>query len=758
MQLRQKNNDGMQMFMLNILKKQLKRFPIWMGLIILACFIVLDLVALNKPNSTADHLLQRMDTLVYDWRFQAFTPKRVENVPIVIIDVDELSLKKEGRWPWSRAKLAALVQALQKQQVRLIGFDVVFSEEELNPVSQVLASGQLSASASAELQPLVSQLDGDSQFTKVISQNTVLGYFLHSAGGIHVGALPPPILKVENKDKEKLSINFMPDYTGNLAIFSQSVLGAGFVTTLPDTDGVMRRSPLVLRYENGLYSALSLELARIYLNAPFVKLQTIKSGSQLRLESIAVGNTIIHTDESGVALIPYKGRARSYPYISATDVLSNPNAIPSLKGAIVLIGTSALGLTDLRTTPLETGYPGVEVHANLLDAIIQSTDTVTHMYYRPDWEPGLTFVILLLSGLAFVWILPMLEPAFMLAVAGGWLAVLILINLAAWKAAHYDLPLAILILSTFCIAILNIGSGFLRTNTQKRELKMLFGQYVPPAHVERMLENHHLAGLDGESRHMTVLFSDIRGFTTISEGLKATKLKQLLNEFFTPITGIIFEHNGTIDKYVGDMVMAFWNAPLLDANHAEHAIDAALSMLQKVEELKPVFAAKGLPEVNVGMGINTGFMNVGDMGSMYRRTYTVLGDAVNLGSRLESLTKFYDLKLLVGEGTYDLAPQFLYRIVDKIIVKGKREPVCVYEPVCRLEHASEGRIKRVEQYNAALAHYYSREWDAAEKILRELHKGDPNRKLYSMYLERIDELRYELLPDDWMGVFEHRSK
>ena len=170
------------MFMLNILKKQLKRFPIWMGLIILACFIVLDVVALNKPNSTADHLLQRMDTLVYDWRFQAFTPKRVENVPIVIIDVDELSLKKEGRWPWSRAKLAALVQALQKQQVRLIGFDVVFSEEELNPVSQVLASGQLSASASAELQPLVSQLDGDSQFTKVISQNTVLGYFLHSAG------------------------------------------------------------------------------------------------------------------------------------------------------------------------------------------------------------------------------------------------------------------------------------------------------------------------------------------------------------------------------------------------------------------------------------------------------------------------------------------------------------------------------------------------------------------------------------------------
>ena len=461
--------------MLNLLKKQLKRFPIWMGLVILGFFLVLDLVALNKPNSVADHLLQRVDTLVYDWRFRAFLPQRADNVPIVIIDVDELSLKKEGRWPWPREKLARLVDALQKQQVRLIGFDVVFSEAELNPVSQVLASGQLSEATATELQALVAQLDGDSQFAKVISKNTVLGYFLHNSGGIHVGELPAPILRIDSKDKNKLSMNFMPDYTGNLPMFAKTVVGAGFVTTLPDVDGVMRRSPLVLRYEDGLYSSLSLELAKIYLNAPFVKLQTVKSGSQLRLESLSIGNTIIHTDESGVALIPYKGKGHSYPYISATDVLNNPNAIPALKGSIVLIGTSALGLTDLRTTPLETGYPGVEVHANLLDAILQSTDTTTYMYYRPDWEPGLTFVILLLSGLAFVWILPMLEPAFMLAVSGGWLAVLILTNLAAWKSLHYDLPLAILILSTFCIAILNIGSGFLRTNSQKRELKTLFG-------------------------------------------------------------------------------------------------------------------------------------------------------------------------------------------------------------------------------------------------------------------------------------------
>jgi len=320
----------------------------------------------------------------------------------------------------------------------------------------------------------------------------------------------------------------------------------------------------------------------------------------------------------------------------------------------------------------------------------------------------------------------------------------VLSNLAFWKAAHYDLPLAILVLSTLVIAIFNISYGFLQSNLQKREMKTLFGQYVPPAHVDQILMNSQMAGMEGESRHMTVLFSDIRSFTTISEGLKANRLKQLLNDFFTPITGVIFEHNGTIDKYVGDMVMAFWNAPLADENHAEHAIDAAMAMQRTADALLPVFAARHLPEVHIGIGINTGFMNVGDMGSQYRRTYTVIGDAVNLGSRLEGLTKFYGVKILVGEGTYDLAPNYLYRLVDKIIVKGKREPVCVYEPVCRVEDASDSRRARIESYNRALDHYYSREWDQAEQILRDLHAADPDRVLNELTVKQV-------VPEEWGG-------
>ncbi|HEX5359929.1 MAG TPA: adenylate/guanylate cyclase domain-containing protein [Fluviicoccus sp.] len=739
------------------IKQQLRIFPVWMGLIILGLFIVAELVVLNRPGSMAERVFQKMDTLVYDWRFQMLTPERPKAAPIVIVDIDEASLKAEGRWPWSRARIGDLVAALKQQDVALIGFDVVFSEPELNPVTQLLSSGKLTAASSQELKALESGLDADSAFAAAMKDRTVIGYFLHNEG-IHSGQLPAPFFPVDGKEGDRLTVVRMKDYTGMLPLFAASATGAGFISTIPDPDGIMRRSPLVLRYENGLYSSLALEMARQYLKSPFIRMQTVSSGGQLRVESLAVGKNLIYTDESGLALIPYKGKGFSYPYVSAAKVLRAEGKIPELQGAIVLVGTSALGLTDLRTTPLETGYPGVEVHANLLDTILQSTAEKNHSYYRPDWEPGMTFTLLLTVGLIFVLILPRLEPGYMLVVSAGWLAVLTLANLAFWKSAHYDLPLSILVMSTLVIAIFNISYGFMRANTQKREMKTLFGQYVPPAHVEQILMDSQMANMDGESRHMTVLFSDIRSFTTISEGLKANRLKQLLNDFFTPITGIIFDNNGTIDKYVGDMVMAFWNAPLFDEDHAEHAVNAAMAMQRKVEELKPLFAERHLPEINIGIGVNTGFMNVGDMGSEYRRTYTVIGDAVNLGSRLEGLTKFYGVKVLVGEGTYDLTPMYLYRLVDKIVVKGKREPVCVYEPVCRMEDASESRVSRVKAYNTALDHYYSREWDEAEQILRELHKGDPDRILYKMYLERIPQLRNATLPDDWMGVFEHHSK
>lgn len=743
-------------------RASLRSAPVWMGLALVLLVLVLDVLSLLDGSRLGRQLarpLTRLDTLIYDWRFQWLTPTRPEGqVPIIIVDIDEATIKQEG-WPWSRDKFARLVQNLEQEGVALIGFDVVFSEPGKNPVDAVLQNPQLSESVRQELSSKRPEFDSDARFAEVVAKRTVLGYLFHE-DGVRVGSLPAPFLELDAGEASSWQISSLPDYTSNLPQFMSKTLSAGFFSTQPDRDGVIRRSPLVLRYENGLYASLALELARHYLAVPFIGLKTQTCWGQQRcVERIQLGDHDIRTDEKGGVLVPYKGRRESFTYVSAGKVLKN--AVPKgiLQGAIVLVGTSALGLADLRTTPLETQYPGVEVHANLLDAILQSGPGQDYFYARPDWVPGAVIILLLVSGVLLAFILPRLEPGYMLLVTVAWFVVLVLGNFALWKAVRLDLPMAAILLAAALVSAFNIGFGFLRANHQKREIRAMFGQYVPPAHVDQMLQDPEAVSLAGESREMTVLFSDIRSFTTISEGLSAQALKQLLNRYFTPITEIIFAHNGTIDKYVGDMVMAFWNAPLPDMQHPQHAILAALAMQKKVDELSADFVASGLPEIHIGIGINTGAMNVGDMGSEFRRAYTVLGDAVNLGSRLESITKFYGAKILVGESTYAQAPEFLYRCVDRIIVKGKTEPITVYEPVCLLSEASASRRERVQRYNEAIGYYFAQQWDAAENILRELAAQDPQRHLYRVFLSRIEDLRQQPeLTMSWSGVYEHKSK
>ncbi|HEX4870605.1 MAG TPA: adenylate/guanylate cyclase domain-containing protein [Moraxellaceae bacterium] len=749
--------------MKEFIRSSLRSLPVWVGLALVATVLALHVLSLDEGSRLGRRLAQplvRLDELIYDWRFQWLTPARPESpVPVVVVDIDEQSLKQEGRWPWSRARVARLVTALEQQGVRLVGFDVVFSEPESNPADAVLDGGRLSEAARAELAAQRDAWDNDARLAEVVPARVVLGYFLH-ADGVRSGQLPTPLLDLPPAEAEGWRILSLPDYTGNLPVLMARARSAGFVSTLPDRDGVIRRSPLVLMNDNKVYTALSLELARLYLDAPFIEVRPVRCrGGMTCVESVRIGNRVLPTDEHGMALVPYRGGRGSFTYVSAASVLRGQVPAGVFKGAIALVGTSALGLADLRLTPLQTQYPGVEVHANLLEAMLQSGPGQDYFYFRPDWEPGATFFLLILSGLLLALALPRLEPGSMLVGVVAWFAVLLLGNFALWKFARFDLPLAALLLMGFLIASFNIFAGFLRATRQRREIKAMFGQYVPPAHVEQMLASPDAVSLEGESREMTVLFSDVRNFTTLSEGLSAQELKQLLNRYFTPITQIIFDHQGTIDKYVGDMVMAFWNAPLADADHARHAIAAALAMQQKVESLKAEFAASGLPEINIGVGINTGLMNVGDMGSEFRRAYTVLGDAVNLASRLEGITKFYGVKVLVGEATMAQAPDYLYRCVDRLIVKGKHEPITVYEPVCLLAEASESRRARVEKYNDAVACYFARQWDEAEAALRELAAQDPGRRLYRVFLERIDELRRH--PDrsaHWTGVYEHTAK
>ena len=339
-------------------------------------------------------------------------------------------------------------------------------------------------------------------------------------------------------------------------------------------------------------------------------------------------------------------------------------------------------------------------------------------------------------------------------------AVLFIIgNFWAWESQGIMLALALPLALIASLNAFNVAYGFLTESRSRRQLKEMFGQYVPPQWVEEMSRNPGSFGFEGESRVMTVLFSDVRNFTTISEGLPAARLKEMLNRFFNPMTGIIFRHRGTIDKYVGDMVMAFWGAPVNDDDHAFHAVLSAMEMIREAERLKPQFKQQGFPELDIGIGINTGMMNVGDMGSTYRRAYTVIGDAVNLASRLEGVTKHYGASIVVSENVVEkTADRILYRELDLIRVKGKQQAVTLYQPICLRSNASEDDEKEMAMWREAIALYRTACWQDARTAFQTLHATSGAKELAKLYLERIASLSNGTLPDNWDGVYERESK
>ena len=534
----------------------------------------------------------------------------------------------------------------------------------------------------------------------------------------------------------------------------QAAAFGGFFDADLDEDGILRRSPLLKRYGDKLYASLGLEAARANYGGEAITINTVQVGDSLAVESVTLAGYNIPTDAEGRVIIPYRGTHPSFPYVSATDVLHGIVPKPTLEGTIVFVGTTAQGLLDMRATPMLAEYPGVEVHANIVSGILDHRFPV-----HPDWAEAADLIILLVLGVTLSLWLPRLSPlrALLLCVVLG--VALIMLNMWLWNEQGLVMNIATPVILLFLLTLLNMAYGFLSESRQREFLKDKFGQYVPPAVVDEMIRHSgENFGFEGESREMTVLFSDIRNFTTISESLNANELKKILNDFFTPMTRIIFDRRGTIDKYVGDMVMAFWGAPLRDELHARRALDAAFDMLDKVEELKPVFKANGLPEVNIGIGLNTGMMNVGDMGSESRRAYTVIGDAVNLASRLESLTRFYGVKLIVGENTRKGQDHIVFRQVDLVRVKGKKEAVNIFEPVCYREQASAELLTEIDLYHEALALYFTRLWPDAEALFKRLQQQNPATLIYTIYLERIEALKNKNPGADWDGVYEQRKK
>ncbi len=704
-------------------------------------------------------LQQRAESMAYDLRLQAgIGTKQPPDSRIIIIDIDEKSLAEQGRWPWPRNKIAALTERLFDAGAVVVGYDIFFTEPERNKALAIAKqlhsttpdAGQLINS----LTKIASQFDNDQHLADSLRGNDVtLGYLFHSEKTAPVGQLPEPLQILTSEQASRSGIKAMPNYPASLPLLQDSASASGFVSIWPDPDGIIRRTPMLIRHGNNVYGSLSLNVAKLYLFLDKVEIKTSPIKNIDMVDKIILGGISIPTDGHGFALVPYKGPAGSFPYLSASDVLNGSVDETILEGAIILVGTSAVGIADLVATPLDNIYPGVEVHANIIRSILDND-----FPYQPSWADGANLIATLSIGLALALLFPHLTPLTLLISAAAMASGLIYSNVWLWQEKGLALALAWPLILILALAAVNITYGFLSENRKRSQLKNMFGQYVPPELVDAMSQTSENFGFEGESREMTVLFADIRGFTALSEKLSPSELRALLNRYFTHMTEIIFEHHGTIDKYVGDMVMAFWGAPLKNPDHAKHAIKAAMQMLQKTAELKPILMAEGYPEIDIGIGLNTGLMNVGDMGSSYRRAYTVLGDNVNLGSRIEGLTKFYGTGLIVSETTMTGQDEFIFRRLDLVKVKGKTEAVNVFEPLCLKEEATTELLDERQQHEQGLAAYLKQDWCQAEQIFNQLKQHHPDTRVYSLYLERINELRQRDLAAEWDGVYERREK
>ena len=712
-------------------------------------------------------LLARLENIVYDTRLTLTMPRTVDP-RIVIVDIDEKSLAErekggEGRWPWPRDRIGLLLDKLfERNGAALVAFDVVFAERDESSglrVLQSLAERELRDDTQfvSALRALRPALDYDAIFAASMrGRRIILGYpFTNDPG--RKGALPDPVLPAGTFAGRPIGFVRFEGYAANLPELQKAATGAGHFNPYTDPDGLVRRVPMLVEHDAAYYEPLSLAVVRALVNEPRLEpgypAERMWSRGYAGLEWLAVGALRIPVDDNVTALVPYRGHKGSFPYVSASDVIHDRVAPELMKGRIVLVGTTAPGLLDLRATPVEPVFPGVEIHANLIAGILDQ-----NLKQRPPYVMGAEFILLLASGLAMALLLPLLTPLKSLLVTVFALAVVVVFNVVVFHFGNLVLPLASGITMIGLLFALNMSYGYFVEARGKRQITGLFGQYVPPELVDEMAKNPEHFSMEGESREMTVLFSDVRGFTTISEGLEPRELSQLMNEFLTPLTEVIYRHRGTIDKYMGDAIMAFWGAPLPDPQHPRHAVLAALGMQAALRRLAPQFRARGWPEIRIGVGLNTGRMSVGNMGSKVRLAYTVMGDAVNLASRLEGITKQYGVDIIVGENTRNAVPDVVFREIDRVRVKGKDVAVAIYEPLGLAGEVDQAQLDEIKVFGQALRLYRAQDWDRAELQMINLQQRHPEVQLYSVYLERIAALRARPPGSGWDGAWNFETK
>ena len=709
-------------------------------------------------------ILTQLDHIMYDARLRLAMPGGVDE-RIVILDIDEKSLQEVARWPWPRDVMAALVTKLfDRYQVAIVGFDVVFAESDFSSgIKRLdeLAAGEFKqvtgfSEVYGRLRP---QLDNDGLFAAAIKgRPVVLGYYLNSGSDARkIAVIPDPVLPKGTFAGRNIAFTTWAGYGGNIAQIQGSAAAAGHINSLPDFDGVVRRVPMLAEHEGNYYESFSLAIMRTLMGFPKIELGYPAEGAAQKgyagLEWLKVGPLVIPVDETASALVPYRGYQSSFRYVSLADVIADRVPAGQLKGKIALVGTTAPGLLDMRATPVDSVYPGVEVHANLLGGMLDRA-----IKQKPPYMLGAEVVLLLVGGVLLSFLLPLLSPLRAVLATIAAMGVIGTLNFAVWTEGGLVLPLATSLLMTVALFTTNMAYGYFVESRSKRQFTELFGQYVPPELVDKMAQDPEKYSMEGRSEQLTVLFSDIVGFTSISEGLSPKDLSAFINEYLTSMSLVIREHRGTLDKYIGDAIMAFWGAPVDDPEHARQGVLAALAMQSRLLEINELVRERGWPPIRIGIGVNSGMMSVGDMGSKVRRAYTVMGDAVNLGSRLEALTRVYGVGVIVGQGTKDLVKDGVFRELDRVKVKGKDEPVAIFEAVGFEGSVQAAVLEEVKVWNKFLKFYRTQAWDQAEVALVNLERLAPGRKLYKEYSIRINAMREDPPGPDWDGVTVFKTK
>ena len=701
------------------------------------------------------HPVQEMRVRTWD-NFQLLQPRVKTIRPVVIVDIDERSLAdpRLGQWPWPRTRIADIIANLTKLGAVVVAFDAIFSEpDRLNPD---IAADTFRGLDEATREKLRSLPSNDQIFADVIRRSRVV---LGESGGPNVHALdtnlPVTGLATLGEEPQPFLYQF-PGLLRNVEVLEQAAAGRGLFTIRPERDGIVRRVPMMMVAQGVTMPSLTFEMLRVASGSSTILIKADKAGVQ----SVGVRGFTIPTDANGQLWVHYARRDPSI-YIPAVDVLDNRVPQDRIAGKLVLIGTSSIGLNDIKTTPVSPAMPGVEIHAQVLESALSGA-----VVWQPNYGIAIEFFGALILGLLVIAFAPNFGPITLVGVGTLFATVLIGTSWFFYSQHKLLIDFTYPLMSTTAIYLTLIFASFVREQSQRRQIRSAFGQYLSPALIEQLAQSPEKLVLGGEEREMTIMFSDMRGFTSISETYKSDPqgLTALMNRFLTPLTNAILNRKGTIDKYMGDAIMAFWNAPLDDREHQLNACEAALDMLERCDELNRVreeeAKAGGHPYIplNIGVGLNTGTCVVGNMGSDVRFDYSVFGDSVNLASRLEGQSKEYGFPIIVGSRTaMAVKDKFAILELDFIMVKGKKEPEVIYAIAGREDVAQSGRFQRLRNLTIEmLACYRSRDWDGALAAIergRKSDEADALFSLYGLYEARIRRYKEEPPPQEWNGAY-----